>query len=99
MGVALVGVTCLSCTLVQPFGHNLSQASILEQNTILNAREVEFPAKPLVSAEAKKFIKQCLSYHKEQRPDVLTLCSDPYILPKRLAPSSNPATINGPSIN
>ena len=37
----------------QPFGHNLSQASILEQNTILNAKEVEFPAKPVVSQEAK----------------------------------------------
>lgn len=38
---------------VQPFGHNLSQASILEQNTILNARGVEFPSKPVVTAEAK----------------------------------------------
>ena len=38
---------------IQPFGHNLSQASILEQNTMLRATEVEFPQKPLVSAEAK----------------------------------------------
>jgi len=39
--------------LFQPFGHNLSQAAILEENTILNAKEVEFPAKPVVTPEAK----------------------------------------------
>ncbi len=38
---------------IQPFGHNLSQASILEQNTILRATEVDIPAKPAVSQEAK----------------------------------------------
>ncbi len=37
----------------QPFGHNLSQASILEQNTILRATEVDIPVKPAVSQEAK----------------------------------------------
>ena len=37
----------------QPFGHNLSQASILQQNTILNAKQVEFPTKPVISVEAK----------------------------------------------
>ena len=37
----------------QPFGHNQSQATILEENTILKATEVEFPAKPAVSFEAK----------------------------------------------
>ena len=37
----------------QPFGHNQTQAAILENNTILHAREVEFPAKPVVSSEAK----------------------------------------------
>lgn len=38
---------------LQPFGNNLSQASILEQNTILNATDVEFPPKPLISQETK----------------------------------------------
>lgn len=38
---------------IQPFGHNLSQAAILEENTILKATEVEFPSKPPVSGEAK----------------------------------------------
>lgn len=37
----------------QPFGHNQTQAAILENNTILKAREVDFPAKPAVSNEAK----------------------------------------------
>lgn len=37
----------------QPFGHNQSQATILEENTILKATEVEFPPKPAVSYEAK----------------------------------------------
>ena len=31
----------------------MSQAAILEENTILKATEVEFPAKPIVSQEAK----------------------------------------------
>ena len=38
---------------MQPFGHNLSQASILQQNTILNATQVDFPVKPGISQEAK----------------------------------------------
>lgn len=37
----------------QPFGHNLSQASILEQNTIIKATTIEFPSKPVVSNEGK----------------------------------------------
>lgn len=37
----------------KPFGHNQSQATILEENTILKATEVQFPTKPAVSSEAK----------------------------------------------
>lgn len=37
----------------KPFGHNQSQATILEENTILKATEVQFPTKPAVSPEAK----------------------------------------------
>lgn len=37
----------------KPFGHNQSQATILEENTILKATEVEFASKPPVSHEAK----------------------------------------------
>ena len=46
-------VTCVCVWLWQPFGHNLSQAAILEENTILKATDVEFPNKPPVSSEAK----------------------------------------------
>lgn len=45
---------------LQPFGHNLSQAAILEENTILKATEVEFPSKPPVSGEAKVRGDDCI---------------------------------------
>lgn len=49
-----VGVIFFQCLYGRkPFGHNLSQAAILEENTILNARQVEFPAKPTTSNECK----------------------------------------------
>ena len=37
----------------KPYGHNLSQAAILENQIILNAKEVTFPAKPPITVEAK----------------------------------------------
>lgn len=37
----------------KPFGHNQSQATILEENTILKATEVQFSNKPSVTNEAK----------------------------------------------
>jgi len=40
-------------SFLQPFGHNQSQATILEENTILKATEVQFANKPTVSTEAK----------------------------------------------
>ena len=46
----------------QPFGHNLSQASILEQNTILKATNLDFPAKPPVSQEAKVVVLFCVDF-------------------------------------
>uniref|UniRef100_T1JAB8 Protein kinase domain-containing protein n=1 Tax=Strigamia maritima TaxID=126957 RepID=T1JAB8_STRMM len=78
----------------KPFGHNQSQATILEENIILKATEVEFPPKPAVSNEAKFFIRRCLQYRKEDRVDVLTLASDEYLKPPsakhgRQTPSSS----------
>jgi len=50
----------------KPFGHNISQDKIYNQQIILNAKKVEFPAetpkKYKVSEAAKNFIRQCLSY-------------------------------------
>ena len=42
----------------RPFGHEQSQEQILRNEVMLNAREVAFPAKPAVSAEAKDFIRR-----------------------------------------
>ncbi|XP_065896668.1 serine/threonine-protein kinase tousled-like 2 isoform X2 [Dysidea avara] len=79
-----VGIIFYQCLYgKKPFGHNMSQASILQQNTILRATEVDFPPKPTVSLEAKQFIRRCLVYRKEDRVDVLTLCDDPYIKPRK----------------
>lgn len=37
----------------RPFGHDQTQERILREDTIINARKVEFPSKPSVSIEAK----------------------------------------------
>ncbi|XP_022251379.1 serine/threonine-protein kinase tousled-like 2 isoform X2 [Limulus polyphemus] len=74
-----VGVIFYQCLYGRkPFGHNLSQATILEENTILKATEVDFPAKPAVSNEAKQFIRRCLQYRKEDRIDVFGMANDDY---------------------
>ena len=65
----------------QPFGHNQSQATILEENIILKATEVQFPNKPTVSAEAKNFIRKCLAYRKDDRMDVMEMVKDAYMCP------------------
>uniref|UniRef100_A0A669CCI9 non-specific serine/threonine protein kinase n=1 Tax=Oreochromis niloticus TaxID=8128 RepID=A0A669CCI9_ORENI len=77
-----VGVIFFQCLYGRkPFGHNQSQQDILQENTILKATEVQFPAKPQASTEAKAFIRRCLAYRKEDRYDVHQLCSDTYLLP------------------
>ncbi|MBN3309603.1 TLK2 kinase, partial [Amia calva] len=77
-----VGVIFYQCLYGRkPFGHNQSQQDILQENTILKATEVQFPPKPVVSPEAKAFIRRCLAYRKEDRIDVLQLASDPYLMP------------------
>ncbi|RWS26194.1 serine/threonine-protein kinase tousled-like 1, partial [Leptotrombidium deliense] len=69
-----VGVIFYQCLYgKKPFGHNQSQATILEENTILKATDVEFAPKPVVSTEAK--------YRKEDRIDVLALSLEDYLKP------------------
>eukprot|EP01084_Bolivina_argentea_P317032 549612_1 len=52
----------------RPFGDNLSQDSILNNKTILNARCVTFPNQPRnVSKEAKDFMSQCCAYDPKLR--------------------------------
>ncbi|CAH9072579.1 unnamed protein product [Cuscuta europaea] len=68
----------------RPFGHDQSQERILREDTIIKARKVEFPSRPSVSAEAKDFIRRCLTYNQAERPDVLTIAQDPYLIfPKK----------------
>lgn len=63
----------------KPFGNNLSQQKILADNVILKANTVEFPPKPAVSQEAKRFILQCLIPQQKDRPDVLQIIKDPFL--------------------
>merc|ERR1712012_479540 len=77
-----VGVIFYQCLYGKnPFGHNQSQATILEENTILKATGVEFPNKPAVSAEAKNFIRKCLCYRKDERMDVRLMFQEVYLCP------------------
>lgn len=61
----------------------MSQSAILEQNAIQNQalRELKFPAKPPTSQDAKNFIKKCLIYDVNLRPDVLSLANDEFLRP------------------
>ncbi|KAF4520963.1 hypothetical protein B566_EDAN011599 [Ephemera danica] len=77
-----VGVIFYQCLYgKKPFGHNQSQATILEENTILKATDVQFANKPSVSNEAKGFIRSCLAYRKEERIDVFALARHEYLQP------------------
>uniref|UniRef100_A0AAQ6IM72 non-specific serine/threonine protein kinase n=1 Tax=Anabas testudineus TaxID=64144 RepID=A0AAQ6IM72_ANATE len=83
----------------KPFGHNQSQQDILQENTILKATEVQFPPKPVVTTEAKAFIRRCLAYHKEDRVDVMQLANDPFLMPhiRKALGSSTPLAPPVPS--
>ena len=55
----------------RPFGHNLSQERIFKDGIMLRAHSVTFPNRPNVSEETKEFIRKALSYHQEERMDVV----------------------------
>jgi len=77
-----IGVIFYQCIYgKKPFGHNQSQATILEENIILKATDPHFPTKPTVTIEAKNFIRRCLAYRKDDRMDVHQMVQDPYLLP------------------
>ncbi|KAL3320805.1 Serine/threonine-protein kinase tousled-like 2 [Cichlidogyrus casuarinus] len=94
-----VGVIFYQCLFgKKPFGHNMSQADILHQNTILQARHITFPSVPKVSEGAKEFIRRCCTYKKEVRPDVFQLSNDDYLKPKaQLKHHLDLASLPGPS--
>ena len=67
----------------RPFGEGLSQERILSNNTILNARNVEFPKNSKdtkVSDSAKEFITRCLTHSQLYRPDIPNICTDSYLM-------------------
>lgn len=81
-----VGVIFYQCLYgKKPFGNNMAQDAILKFNTILKAKEVDFPPLPKISPEAKIFIRRCLEYRADLRADVLQLSEEPYLKqpPKR----------------
>ena len=63
----------------RPFGDGQSQDAILNNRTMLNARQVPFPDRPQVSEECKSFLRKCLSYDQAFRPTVAQLCELPYV--------------------
>ncbi|KAJ1616754.1 hypothetical protein T492DRAFT_894869, partial [Pavlovales sp. CCMP2436] len=57
--------------------------SLLQNQTMRNARDVEFPSKPLVSNDAKDFLRQCLAHDRHDRPDLLTVFNEAYLAGNR----------------
>jgi len=64
---------------VKPFGHDKTQMAIVRDQTILNAKEVFFPAKPAITDGCKEFIRKCLAYHHQDRYDVYESYFSPYL--------------------
>ena len=68
----------------RPFGEGRSQEAVLREGLISrDARELRFPTKPAVSAEAKDFIRACLAYRPEERLDVEEAAAHPYLALRR----------------
>ncbi len=66
-----------------PFGDGQSQQKVLKDKVMLNARVVQFPDDPAVSSGAKNFIRLCLTYEQELRPNIAELCDIEYIKGKK----------------
>jgi tousled-like kinase len=66
----------------RPFGEGQSQEQILQAGTMLEQTRLGpvFPDRPVVSRGAQDFIRRCLTYNVDLRPDMLTLCRDPFLL-------------------
>ncbi|CDW74566.1 protein kinase domain containing protein [Stylonychia lemnae] len=79
----------------KPFGHDKSQQAILQDQTILKAKEVIFPSKPQVSDACKDFLRKCLSYYQYDRYDVYEAYYSPYLrgsnqqIPSQQQPANN----------
>uniref|UniRef100_A0A914XS29 Protein kinase domain-containing protein n=1 Tax=Plectus sambesii TaxID=2011161 RepID=A0A914XS29_9BILA len=93
-----IGVILYQCLYgKRPFGHEQTQAKILEENTILKATEVNFPSKPSVSSVAQDFIRRCLQYRKEERADVHELAKHELFRPRGQKSSSSSSSSQPPT--
>lgn len=94
-----IGVIFYQCIYgKKPFGNDLTQQKILEYNTIINAREVSFPVKPIVSPIAQDFIRRCLQYRKEDRADVFELARHELFRPRGASRAAVAGSVSSPSI-
>jgi tousled-like kinase len=66
----------------KPFGNNMSQNQLLQEQVILKSRQVNFPIKPLVPKEAQDFIRHCLSYYQDERYDIRQAFASGYMQKK-----------------
>eukprot|EP00760_Papus_ankaliazontas_P029087 PhM_4_TR4133/c0_g1_i1/m.69875/K08864/TLK; tousled-like kinase len=75
----------------RPFGEGMSQKQIWHSGVITKAKEVEFPQRPQVSAEARDFIRKCLNPSASDRPDIAALFQDVYVqaTPRKKSSSSS----------
>ncbi|GIL65220.1 hypothetical protein Vafri_18961 [Volvox africanus] len=78
----------------KPYGEAMSQEQMLRERVMAMPREVDFPSRPAVSSEAKDFIRRCLAWQQDSRPDVEAAATDPYLTGSTtttVASSSSPA--------
>lgn len=66
----------------RPFGDTLTQDQIVTSGQMLEQARAgpQFPERPAVSRGAQDFIRRCLTYSADARPDVLATCRDPFLL-------------------
>jgi tousled-like kinase len=46
----------------RPFGHNMTQNQVVQDQIILKSKQVLFPDRPSVTKDAQEFIGMCLKY-------------------------------------
>jgi tousled-like kinase len=67
----------------KPFGHGLSADALIASRTMQEARQPEFPKEPGAKKEqplshTQEFIKSCLRYNPQDRPEILNIMQDKY---------------------
>lgn len=62
----------------KPFGHDQSQEKMFREKTVQH-QELQFPTKAGVSAQAKDFMRKCLTREASARPDVRQVLMHPFL--------------------